>query len=72
MIQINGRYYLKSTIMMLSEVMIKNYLNLGKYFFIVKINLGNNEIIEEFIYSKGLDISVINKIRDEIIEELNK
>lgn len=57
---------------MLSEVMIKNYLNLGKYFFIVKINLGNNEIIEEFIYSKGLDISVINKIRDEIIEELNK
>jgi len=71
MIQINGRHYAKGTIMMVDSILASNNKKRGFWRFCVKINLGDGEVMEEWIYSLKQDKVFIEKVKSHILEQIN-
>ncbi len=71
MIEINGRYYAKCTIMMVGGILASNNERRGLYMFCVKINLGDGNISEEWIYSLNQDKVFIEQVKTHIIKQVN-
>jgi hypothetical protein len=68
MIEINSEFYAKETIKKISRIYKGNQL----WYFVVKINLGDGDLIEEKILSKDEFSDSLAKLRNELIAKLSQ
>jgi hypothetical protein len=68
MIEINGEFYAKETIKKISRL----YKGMNFWQFLVKINLGDGDLIEEKIILYEASSIPIAKLRNELIAKLSQ